>query len=123
MLSTDHEQTLMYADDLSLFTLAGDINLAASRLQRSITKINNWLCEQGFLLSVEKSVYMMFTRKRVTIPPPLSINRQNVKYVTKHKFLGLIFDGPHLNWTHHINYLKVCYNRKLAAIKALTSVI
>ena len=42
MPRTYHVQTLIYADDLSLFTPADDINLAASRLKHSITNVNNW---------------------------------------------------------------------------------
>ena len=104
----------MYTDDLSLFTLADDINLADFRLQHSITKINNWSSEQGFQLSADKSIYMMFTIQKVSIPPPHTISRQHLRYVTKYTFLSFIFYDPHLNWTHHINYLKVCCNRKLA---------
>ena len=60
--STERVQTLMYTDDLSLFTLADDINLADSRLQHSITNISKWLSEQE--LSTDKFVYMIFTTKK-----------------------------------------------------------
>ena len=66
----------------------------ASRLQCSITNIKKLISERGFQLSADKSIYVIFIRKSVKVPPLISINRQNVKYVTKHKFLSLIFDSP-----------------------------
>ena len=45
--------------------------------------------------------------------PSLYIGDSLLTYVTKHKFLSLFFDGPRLNTTHHINYLKICCNKNL----------
>ena len=82
MPSAEHVQTLIYDDDLSI---------AASRLQHGITKVDKWLREQGFQLSSDKSVFMMFTRKKVSILPSLYIGDSPLTYVTKYKFLSLIF--------------------------------
>ena len=46
MHNVEQVRSLMYGDSLSLFTLADDINLAAFRLQCSITNINKLLSEQ-----------------------------------------------------------------------------
>ena len=61
----------MYADDLLMFTMADNIETASSRLQRGISKVDKRLRDQGFQLSTDKSVYMMFLRKRVSVLPPL----------------------------------------------------
>ena len=44
-----------------------------------------------------------------------------INFVTKFKFLGLILDGPHLNRSHHLNYLKDICSRKLNILRSLTS--
>ena len=56
MSSSEHVQTLMYADYLSIITLADIIELETSRLQCGITKLDKWLRYQGFQLITDKSV-------------------------------------------------------------------
>ena len=74
-----------------LFTLADNIELETSRLHRGIMKVDKWLRDQGFQLDTGKSVYIIITRKRVSILPPLYIGDSVLINVTKHKFLGFIF--------------------------------
>ena len=113
--------TLMYADDLSLFVLGDSLEEAINKLQNSLNSCSKWLKNQALVLNPSKTQLMMFTRKRISVPPNVFLNNQKINYVTKHKFLGLILDGPHLSWSHHIAYLKVICSKKINIMRALTS--
>ena len=114
--------TLLYADDLSMFVVEDNLEEANRKLQLAINTTTNWLNRQGFNLSAEKSVCMMFTRKKLTQPPILKMQGKNIRLTTQHKFLGLILDAPYLNWNAHIDNLVTVCVKKLNVLKALTSV-
>jgi hypothetical protein len=44
---------------------------------------------------------MIYTRKSITTLPH-TINRNPIDYVREIKFLGVIFDGPYLDWKRRI---------------------
>ena len=103
----------MYADDVSLFVLSNDMDSALCRLQKAIDKYSNWLTDIGFSLNPLKSKYMIFTRKKITVPPILKLKNFEIPRVSVHKFLGPTLDAPYLTWRKHIDKLLVDCNKRL----------
>ena len=88
--------TEMFADDLSLFSVADDIETATIRLQNAINTYNKWLKDIGLLLNPLKTKLMLFTRKKISNPPIIKLNNIIIPFTTTHKFLGLNFDSSFL---------------------------
>lgn len=75
--------------------------------------------KSGFKFSKNKSVAMLFTRKKKNIcMPNLVFNNMKLKYVDQHKFLGQIFD-PKLSWVPHINATKAKASKALNVLRML----
>ena len=117
----NHTHSLMYADDLSLFVLEDSLDEATRKLQISLDNCSAWLKNHALALNPSKTQLMMFTRKKISNPPNIFLNNHQINLVTKHKFLGLVLDGPFLSWTHHLSYIKVTCCRRLNIMRALTS--
>ncbi|GFQ71524.1 hypothetical protein TNCT_241851 [Trichonephila clavata] len=63
--------------------------------------------QNGFVFSTEKSVSVVFSRKRGAFPnPELFISRSLIKVVKEFKFLGFIFDQS-LRFHRHLKDLKI----------------
>ncbi|GFQ70173.1 RNase H domain-containing protein [Trichonephila clavata] len=88
------------------------------------TTINNftkWAEQNGFVFSTEKTVSVVFSRKRGVFPnPELFIGRSFIKVVKEFKFLGLIFDQS-LRFHHHLKDFKIRSAKALNILKVLTN--
>ena len=113
--------TLLYADDLSLFVVESSIDIAVAKIQRAINAVNSWLISIGLKISHQKSNFMVFTRKRLTVVPSVFLGNQRIEMVTVLKFLGIYFDAPFLTWRNHVNFLRESCNKKLNIMRCLAS--
>ena len=112
---------LQYADDISFFVMEKSMDLAIQKIQNSINILNDWFNNIGLKISRDKTKFMVFTRKRLTRPPKLSLSNNDIKFVTSTNFLGITLDGPHLTWDKHIKYLINSSQQKLNIMKSLAS--
>ena len=110
---------LLYADDLSLFSVDKSVDTAIAKIQTALNKFSQWLSRWGLVVNPTKSKAMFFTRKKITRLPDLFLNNVKIPLVTKHKFLGLYLDGPRLLWDKHITFLKDTCFSKLRIMKSL----
>lgn len=76
-----------------------------NNIQSAIIKIERWTYDWGFKMSVAKSCYMCFTRKRKLGNIQLKLYGQNMERVTKFKYLGLWFDEKCL-WRTHVKQIE-----------------
>ena len=117
----DDTHILQYADDISFFVMEKSMDLAIQKVQNSINILNAWFNNIGLKISNEKTKFMVFTRKRITRHPKLTICNKDIKFVTSTNFLGITLDGPHLTWDKHIKYLINSSQQKLNIMKSLAS--
>ena len=88
--------------------MENSLETAVIKLLSSLSIINSWLKNQIFHSNSLKCKLIMFMLKNY-VPPFIYLNNAKFDYVTKLKSQGLILDGLHLNWLHHINHLRdVC---------------
>ena len=117
----DQSHVLQYADDLSIFTVDDSLDSAVDRIQDSISRLNSWLHRIGLNINEGKTNFMIFTRKKITRVPNISLNNTNLNFVTSFKFLGVFLDGPTLTWNKHVSYLVNKSTQSLNVMKSLAS--
>ena len=117
----ENTHILQYADDLSIFVMENSIDVAVRKIQNSINRINNWYKNIGLNINYNKTNFMVFTRKKLTRLPTLTLNNTDIQFVTSTKFLGINLDGPFLTWKNHVKYLINSSAQKLNIMKSLSS--
>lgn len=121
----------LYADDIALWkTLPFNFNknkrkreLYVHSYQQTVNQIIFYLRENGFSLSSEKTVFVIFTRQNISFTGIsasfMSINGKHIYPSKTAKFLGVIFHYK-LLWHSHIVYVVDKARKKFALIKLLS---
>ena len=73
----------------------------------------------GFKISMEKTVVVLFTHRRENINCRLKIDDKYVRVENKAKFLGLVFDSK-LTWNHHVNHAVDKCKKRLNLLRAIS---
>ncbi len=88
-------------------------------IQSAILNIERWSYEWGFKMSIEKSCYMLFTRKKRTDKVQLKLYGQSMERVTKFKYLGLWFDEKCI-WRNHIDQIETKCKNVINLMRSVT---
>ncbi|GFY20870.1 putative RNA-directed DNA polymerase from transposon X-element [Trichonephila clavipes] len=97
------------------------LNVAKRHIQTTINNFTKWAEQNGFVFSTEKTVSVVFTRKRGVFPnPEIFIGRSLIKVVNEVKFLGLVFD-QFLRFHRHLKDLKIRSAKALNILKVLAN--
>lgn len=123
-------QTTLFADDLALWSQENYKKLSSKfvrkvilkRFQHNVNQIVHYMNENGFDLSPEKTVFMIFSRSKFTAKDySITINDIKINPSQQVKYLGLIIDDK-LKWSSHIEQLLSKTNPVWNIIKALKNV-
>ena len=96
---------ILFADDSNLFTNGTDVRKIELELNEELRNIASWLKINKLSLNVNKTQYMVFTRKLNKIEDiVLKVEGKTIERVTQTKFLGVIIDEK-LTWRNHVNYI------------------
>ena len=96
---------ILFADDTNLFCNGSDLEALETNINQELAKISKWLKTNKLSFNVQKTHYMVFTKRRVgRFRLQLMIDGENIDEVEKTKFLGIIIDNK-LNWKKHISYI------------------
>lgn len=79
----------LYADDGAIWKRGKHIRHVTNSIQNAILKVERWSYDWGFKMSVAKSCYMFFTRKRRINNIQFKLYGQNMERVKEFKYLGL----------------------------------
>ncbi|GFR30043.1 RNA-directed DNA polymerase from mobile element jockey [Trichonephila clavata] len=114
-------QRKLYVDDIQISYSSKFLNVAERQIQTTINNFTKWTEQNGFVFSTEKTVSVVFSRKRGVFPnPELFIGRSLIKVVKEFKFLGLIFDQS-LRFRRHLKDLKIRSAKALNILKVLAN--
>ena len=91
-----------YADDCSALYGGRRLDHALKRLQKMLNELSDWGKTCGLKFNPEKSVAVIFSRRRKTPPFSLKIDGKEIEFKTEVKYLGVTLDSK-LHWTPHIN--------------------
>ena len=99
-------QSLLFADDTSIFCSHKDANHLVSIVNNELAKIIIWLKVNKLSLNLTKTNFMIFhpRQKKVNVNVPLTLENTVIKQVMETKFLGVLID-QHLSWKPHIDFV------------------
>lgn len=114
----------LYADDLAFWMEPVRHHMTEQnrlKYQAQIDKIAKYMLANGFELSHEKTVFLVFTRRRgLKAQYHLTLNGMQIKPSKTAKFLGVTISDD-LIWQQHIDSLIVKARRSVNLIKVLKS--
>jgi ribonuclease HI len=119
-INTPNVQISIFADDIAIWITGHDLNYITSQIQKALIEIENWMDKWGFKLSINKSKAIIFNNTEIKkFPVKLKVHNEEIEYVSKFKFLGLIFDNK-LSWIHHINYIEESCNKRINLLRCIS---
>ena len=74
----------LFADDGAIWRRGKNVSFIVERLQRAITRVEEWSYKWGSKFSVEKTKIMFFTRKKIGSEVKLKIYNQELKKINIH---------------------------------------
>ena len=108
-----------YADDCSALYGGRRLDHALKRLQKMLNDLAEWGKTCGLHFNPDKSVAVVFTRRRKAPPFSLTIDGKEIAYKNEVKYLGITLDSK-LHWTPHINEKLGKTKKYLGKVAAMT---
>ena len=108
-----------YADDLMISATANSLEDAITRIRIAVREIEEWATTNKLNLNPAKTKAMMFTKRRITEVPTLTVKGNDIEWTKTFKYLGLTFDAPTLTWKTHIEDICRQGNQRLNILKSL----
>ena len=84
----DLAQFILYADDANIIISGDSILEIEEKINTLCKRLMEWVRVNGLLINLKKTNYMLFSRKRVTNPPRVVMNNENITRVDKAKLGG-----------------------------------
>ena len=111
-------QHSLFADDCAIWVTSKDHLENHNNMQAALKTITDWT--QKWQLSIStaktKAVYFSYGTKN---PPPLKLLNDEIEYVTKMRYLGVLFDRR-LTWKHHIEHVKEKCNGDIRLLRVIS---
>ena len=109
----------LFADDTSVYIIIENPNTAALNLNSDLNKVHAWSKKWLVNFNPQKTETLLISRKPDNnIHPPLYFDNTQVKEVTNHKHLGLLFNNT-CHWGEHIEMITSKANKKLNVLRTL----
>ena len=112
-------ETSIFADDTAFWISGKNVKSLYKSAQKALDYIQRWCNNWGFKVSISKTSYVLFSRKRKLPKMKLKYNGSMLKKGDSVKFLGLIFDKK-LLWRDHIDYLVNKCRKRINLLKTLS---
>lgn len=106
----------IYADDTCIVYTADTQEEIQAQINSDIKKLEKWYYDNLLTINEEKTEYMIFGGKHITVE--IKIKGTNIKQIKSTKYLGLYIQD-NLKWEEHINKLT---KRNAQAIGALSKI-
>ena len=94
----------LFCDDGLFWATGNTITETKNKIQRALDCLTKWSKETGFKFSINKSFYVIFTRKTKFQEPVLFLCGRPIERKLSAKYLGITFDSK-LTWGLHIDDL------------------
>ena len=96
---------ILFADDTNLFINGKYIFVLQDVLNKELANISEWLKVNKLSLNINKTQFMVFSRRKITPPKiDIKIDNQSVMETDLSKFLAVYIDKK-LTWKTHISYI------------------
>jgi len=109
----------LFADDSCIFKSGRKLGVIIRNVQRSLNALSDWCDSNGFEVSMEKTVAVVFTHRRESIDSSLKLDDAYVKVDRKAKFLELIFYSK-LTWNDHVKHIVDKCKKRLNIMRVIS---
>ena len=118
----DDVENALFADDASIWTSDCDLNKANARLQRALTKIEEWGKGRKMDLNVSKSEVSFYSTSTTEAKwrPNLTVAGESIPYNESPKFLGVHLDRS-LAFQTHVDYVTKKVEQRCRILACLAS--
>ncbi|GBO16061.1 hypothetical protein AVEN_192979-1 [Araneus ventricosus] len=97
------------------------MNFIQRQLQTAVNNITPWCNNNGFAISISKTVGVHFCRKRnLHLDPEIKLYGEDIKFVNEIRFLGIIVDKK-LSFLPHVKQLRKKCESALNILKVLST--
>ena len=93
-----------YADDMAILVRGHTMEHCHDKIRGALRTMGEYIKGNRLEVNYKKTVAMCFTRRKER-PPTIYMDNREIKFVDKHKYLGVTLDAPHLEWKKHIEQL------------------
>lgn len=97
-------KVILFADDTNLYMSGHNLQHLVEVFNSELCKLESWFKVNKLSLNVSKTNFMLFGKKRETLPIVLKLCGLEITRVFVTKFLGVLID-QNLNWKDHIRAL------------------
>lgn len=107
----------MYADDTAIFCSGKDVSVLESVMNRNLSKLNHWACNNKLTINASKTKYMLFGKRQSgQVPyPTLLIGSNELKHCDQFDYLGVRLDTC-LSFKPHIQNVLANCNARLVTL-------
>ena len=106
---------LLYADDSNMFHTDHNMQNLVSEMNTELRKISEWFIVNQLVINMDKTHFVIFSRKRIHDDVTLFLNGVRLKEKKITKFLGIFIDNK-LNWSEHIINVVMKINMNIGII-------
>ena len=112
-------QIHMYADDTTIYVAAPTYDLTAMILNKILSKLYAWCCENRLTPHPGKTEFMLLSRRQFTGPKQaIKLGCHSIYEVCSARCLGVVFDNQ-LKWDKHLLDLTKSFSQKLNLLRSL----
>ena len=108
----------LFANNFNFWCKSQNLKTVQHILQDIVNNIAKWATKTGFKISIQKSQYLVFTKKKVPNHINIQLNNNVIPNKNTIKILGMYFDKK-INWIQHLKHLKTSLIRSLNIMKML----
>lgn len=112
IVETVENPMFLFADDSSLMKVFNDIDIAAASINRDLQHLTNWANNWRVTFNVQKTVFMIITKKTTTYHPEIKMNNTNLTQVYSERYLGMIINS-NMSWKPHIDLITSKSSKRL----------
>ena len=111
-------QFILFADDSNIFLSHTDPEQLTKIFDDELRSVSNWIKANKLSLNLDKTSYMLFSNKIMTVPNHIILNDTIIQRVRSTKFLGLVIDEK-LSWKSHIDNICKIIARNVGVMSKL----
>lgn len=111
---------MLFADDTTVIVSAQTHEQLGAKIRDACGQLQQWFCTNGLLLNVTKSNVMIFSGRKLTVPP--SVSNCPMPLCNETRFLGFMLDS-NLNWKCHVDKLCSGLSSAVFALRKLKPLI
>ena len=102
----------IYADDTAIFFQHRDPDVLQSIVDAALPKITQWLQSNCLSLNVKKTIYQVYSRRKINLPIHVKIDNIDIEKKDTVKYLGLLIDND-MKFKSHIDSITNIVSRNV----------